>query len=441
MYDVVIIGGGPGGYSCAIRAAQLGGNICLIEKNGLGGTCTQRGCIPTKFLHSAGDVIRRANSAKKNGLDANIQLNYKTLKSKMQATVEKLAQGIKLLLQSNGVDLIEGKASIVSQNKILVNGVAIETKNIIIATGSHPVCLLGYEFDDRILSTDTILALDELPNSVAIVGGGYSGCEFACILNALGCKVSLIEAQSHLLPAQPQEIGDMIEKYMRMDGINIITKSKVEKITENAVISNGEKIEAEKILVNIGRQPNTNADELNKIGVKFNRDGIIVNEKMSTNIPNIFAIGDITGMYELAHVAAKQGEIAAQNAMGVESRMDYSVVPTCVFTYPELAFVGRFEGRTGEFPLAASAKASCLGDTRGMIKVFENDGILVGAFIISPHAGEMIGEAALAIKMRLRPQDVFDTIHAHPTLPESLVDALRDIEGHAIHLPLKKNKS
>lgn len=441
MYDVVIIGGGPGGYSCAIRAAQLGGNICLIEKNGLGGTCTQRGCIPTKFLHSAGDVIRRANSSKKNGLDINIQLNYKTLKSKMQATVEKLAQGIKLLLQSNGVNLIEGKARIVSQNKILVNGVTIETKNIVIATGSHPVCLPGYEFDDRILSTDTILVLDELPNSIVIVGGGYSGCEFACILNAFGCKVSLIEAQSHLLPAQPKEIGDMIEKYMRMDGINIITKSKVEEITENAVISNGEKIEAEKILVNIGRQPNTDADELNKIGVKFNRDGVIVNEKMSTNIPNIFAIGDITGMYELAHVAAKQGEIAAQNSMGVESRIDYSVVPACVFTYPELAFVGRFEGRTGEFPLAASAKASCLGDTRGMIKVFENDGILVGAFIIAPHAGEMIGEAALAIKMRLKPQDVFDTIHAHPTLPESLVDALRDIEGHAIHLPLKRNNS
>lgn len=441
MYDAVIIGGGPGGYSCAIRAAQLGGKICLIEKNGLGGTCTQRGCIPTKFLHSAGDVIRRVNSSKKNGLSVDIQLNYDILRSKMQATVGKLANGIKLLLQSNGISLMEGKASIASKNKILVNGATIETKHIVIATGSHPVCLLGYEFNEQILSTDTILELNKLPASVTIVGGGYSGCEFACILNALGCKVSLLEAEGHLLPSQPPEIGNTIEKYMRMDGISIITKSKVEKITGNAVISNGQKIESEKILVSIGRQPNINAGELDNIGVKFNRDGIIVNEKMATNVPNIFAIGDVSGVSELAHVAAKQGEIAAQNLMGVESKIDYSTVPACVFTYPELAFVGKFEGSTGEFPLTASAKASCLGETRGLIKVFEKEGILVGTFIIAPHAGEMIGEAALAIKMRLKPQDVFDVIHAHPTLPESFVDALRDIDGHAIHLPSKKSTS
>jgi dihydrolipoamide dehydrogenase len=359
----------------------------------------------------------------------------------MQATVGKLANGIKLLLQSNGISLMEGKASITSKNKILVNGATIETKHIVIATGSHPVCLLGYEFNEQILSTDTILELNKLPASVTIVGGGYSGCEFACILNALGCKVSLLEAEGHLLPSQPPEIGNTIEKYMRMDGISIITKSKVEKITGNAVISNGQKIESEKILVSIGRQPNINAGELDNIGVKFNRDGIIVNEKMATNVPNIFAIGDVSGVSELAHVAAKQGEIAAQNLMGVESKIDYSTVPACVFTYPELAFVGKFEGSTGEFPLTASAKASCLGETRGLIKVFEKEGILVGTFIIAPHAGEMIGEAALAIKMRLKPQDVFDVIHAHPTLPESFVDALRDIDGHAIHLPSKKSTS
>lgn len=438
MYDAVIIGGGPGGYSCAIRAAQLGGKICLIEKNGLGGTCTQRGCIPTKFLHSVGDIIRKASSSKKNGVNASIQVDYKVLKAKMQATVEKLAQGIKILLESNGVDLILGKATLVSQNKVLVNEATIEAKHIVIATGSYPICLPGYEFNEQILSTSTILELDELPKSITIVGGGYSGCEFACILNALGCQVSLLEAENHLLPSQPQEIGDMIEKYMRMDGINIVTSSKVEKITENAVISNGQKIESEKILLSVGRRPNMNSDELNKVGVKFNSNGIIVNERMMTNEPNIFAIGDVTGMYELAHVAAKQGEIAAQNLMSVESKIDYNAIPACVFTYPELAFVGRFEGKTGEFPLTASAKASCLGETRGLFKVFENDGRLVGAFIIAPHAGEMIGEAALAIKMRLKPEDVFETIHAHPTLPESLVDAIRDIEGNAIHLPSKK---
>ena len=438
MYDAIVIGGGPGGYSCAIRAAQLGGKVCLIEKNGLGGTCTQRGCIPTKFLHSAGDVIRRANSSKKNGVEANIQLDYSVLRSKMQVTVGKLANGIRLLLQSNGVDIIEGTASIVSQNKVCVNDATLEAKNIVIATGSHPICLPGYEFNDRILSTDTILQLSELPKSIAVVGGGYSGCEFASILNALGCSVSLIEAEEHLLPTQPSEIGNAIEKYMRMDGIDVITNSKVEKITNDSVIVNGQKKETEKILFSVGRRPNLNKDELDNIGIKHSKEGISVNNKMSTSVPNVFAIGDITGVYELAHVAAKQGEVAAQNLMGLESKIDYDAVPACVFTYPEIAFVGKLEGRSGEFPFAASAKASCLGETRGLVKVFEKDGKLVGAYIIGPHASEMIGEMTLAIRIGLKPQDVWETIHAHPTLPESLVDALRDIEGSAIHLPLKK---
>ncbi|MDP8941177.1 MAG: FAD-dependent oxidoreductase, partial [Thermoproteota archaeon] len=233
MYDIVVIGGGPGGYACAIRAAQLGGNVCLIEKNGLGGTCTQRGCIPTKYLHSLGDIMRRATGAKKNGLNIQIELNYKLLKSRMEATVSRLASGIKLLLKSNNVNLIEGQAHIVSENKVAVNDIMIETKNIVIATGSYPICLPGYQFGEKILSTTSILELEDLPNSVTIIGGGYSGCEFASILNALGCKVSLIEAENHLLPFQIKEIGNAIEKYMRLDGVNVMTQSRVEKISDN----------------------------------------------------------------------------------------------------------------------------------------------------------------------------------------------------------------
>lgn len=435
MYDAVVIGGGPGGYICAIRAAQLGGNVCVIEKNGLGGTCTQRGCIPTKFLHSIGDIMRKTITSKRNGLDAKIELNYKLLKSRMYIAVDKLSSGIKLLLESNGIDLIEGEAHIISRNKIMINKKIIETKNIVIATGSYPICLPGYEFKENILSTTTILELEDLPKSMIIIGGGYSGCEFASILNALGCKISLIESEAHLLPLQIEEIGNTIEKYMRLDGIDVLTKSRVEKITDNTVVVNGEKLQGEKILVCIGRRPNVNVDELNNIGVKFDEKGILVNEKMLTSVQNVFAIGDVTGMYELAHIASKQGEVAAQNLMGIESKMEYDSVPACIFTYPEVAFVGKLEGRSGEFPLTASAKASCLSDTRGFIKVFENDGMLVGAFIIASHAGEIIGEAALAVKMRLKPSDIFDTIHAHPTLPESFVDAVRDISGESIHLP------
>ena len=212
MYDIVVIGGGPGGYACAIRAAQLGGNVCLIEKNGLGGTCTQRGCIPTKYLHSLGDIMRRADGAKRNGLNVQIELNYKLLKSRMKATVSRLASGIKLLLKSNNVNLIEGQAYVVSANKVEVNNHIIETKNIVIATGSYPICLPGYEFGESILSTASILELEDMPKSITIIGGGYSGCEFASILNALGCKVSLIEAEDHLLPSQIQEIGNTIDE-------------------------------------------------------------------------------------------------------------------------------------------------------------------------------------------------------------------------------------
>jgi dihydrolipoamide dehydrogenase len=193
------------------------------------------------------------------------------------------------------------------------------------------------------------------------------------------------------------------------------------------------------VLVCVGRRPSININELRKCGVKFGDQGIYVNEEMRSTVQNIFAIGDVTGIFELAHVASKQGEVAAQNVMGKRSKMDYGTVPACVFTYPEVAFVGELQGRCGEFPLAASAKANCMGDTKGTFKVFEKDGIIVGAFIIAPHAGEIIGEAALAIRMHMKPQDISDTIHPHPTLPESLVDATRDIHGEAIHIP-NRNK-
>ena len=441
MYDAIIIGAGPGGYTCAIRAVQLGGKVCIIEKNGLGGTCTQRGCIPTKYLHSIGDIMRRSTAARKDGLKTNIELSYATVRSRMASTVSRLASGIKILLESNNVDIMHGEAHMISRNKVMVNENTLETKNIVIATGSYPVCLPPYTFEKNIISTDTIFELEKLPKSIVVIGGGYSGCEFSAILNSFGCKVSLIEAQEHLMPLQIEEIGKTVEKYMRLDGINVMTGSNVEKILENGVMmANRQTVEAEKVLVCIGRRPSINVSELSNCGVKFSDRGISVNSEMRSSVQNIFAIGDVTGIFELAHVASKQGEVAAQNIMGKGSEMDYGTVPACVFTYPEIAFVGKLEGKRGEFPLAASAKANCLGDTRGIFKVFEKDGIIAGALIIAPHAGEMIGEAALAVRMHMKTQDISDTIHAHPTLPESLVDAARDIDNEAIHIPYRNKK-
>lgn len=432
MYDAVIIGAGPAGYVCAISLARQGAKVCVVEKNGLGGTCTQKGCIPTKYLHSMGNIVRKAKSAKKFGINSNIEIDYSILSSKMKSTVSKLASGIGFLFKEYGIELVNGEAIIKSQNHVIVNDKTLETKNIVLATGSKPKSFPAESLAEKIVSTDSIFDLEDLPESVLVVGGGYSGCEFASILNALGCKIWLVEMEDSLLPGQPKEIGDAIEKYMKLDGISVMTKSSI-KIDNEKVMINEEEVNPEKILISIGRKPNFNTDELDKLGIAWNDDGIKVNECMQTNLSNVYAIGDIAGKYELAHVASYQGEVAAQNILGEKSAMDYSTVPFCVFTYPEVAIVGKCEGNSKEFPMIANAKANCLGDTRGFVKVFEENGILQGTVIVGEHASEIIGEATLAIKLKLKPKDVIETIHAHPTLPEAFVDALRSLDGKSIH--------
>jgi len=428
MYDAVIIGAGPAGYVCAISLARQGAKVCVVEKNGLGGTCTQKGCIPTKYLHSMGDIVRKAKSAKKFGINSNIEIDYSVLRSKMKSTVSKLASGIGFLFKEHGVDLIEGEAIIKSQNQVIVNDRTLETKNIVLATGSKPKSFPVNNLAEKIVSTDSIFDLEDLPESILIVGGGYSGCEFASILNVLGCKIWLVEMEDSLLPDQPKEVGAAIEKYMKLDGISVMTKSSMKITDDGKVMINEDEINPEKILISTGREPNFNTDELDKLGIAWNDDGITVNEYMQTNLSNVYAIGDIAGKYELAHVASYQGEVAAQNILGEKSTMDYSAVPFCVFTYPEVAIVGKCEGNSKEFPMVANAKANCLGDTRGFIKVFEENGILQGTIIVGAHASEIIGEATLAIKLKLKPKDVIETIHAHPTLPEAFVDALRGLD-------------
>jgi len=435
MYDAVIIGAGPGGYVCAIEISKLGGKVCIVEKNGFGGTCTQRGCIPTKYLHSVGDFVRKASMSKSYGIDSKIDLDYKILKSKMFTTVGKLASGIQLLLKDNDVKIVEGEAEIIAPNKVKVGSKILETKNVVIATGSTSVPISGYDFKEKILSTDTFWNIEELPKSIAVIGGGYSGCEFASILNVLGCKVWLIEMEEALMPDNPQEIGKTLEKYMRIDGITVLTNSKVEKITDKGILVNGENIDVEKILVCVGRKPNISSDKMKKLGIEFSSEGIDVNKKMLTSVSNIYAIGDITGKYQLAHVASKQGEVAARNITGHDSEMDYSVIPFCVFTFPEVAFVGDCSGKSGEFPLRANAKANCLEDTRGFLKVFEKNGICVGAIIIGTRASELIGEVTIAIKTQLKIEKFLEVIHAHPTLSEAFTEAVRDINGQSIHLP------
>ncbi len=429
MYDAVIIGAGPAGYVCAISLARKGAKVCVVEKNGLGGTCTHKGCIPTKYLHSMGDIVRKTKSAKKFGINSNIEIDYSILRSKMKSIVSKLASGIGFLFKEHEIELIEGEASIKSQNQVMVNDRTLETKNIVLATGSKPKSFPVNNLAEKIVSTDSIFELENLPESILVVGGGYSGCEFASILNALECKIWLVEIEDSLLPGQPKEVGAAIEKYMKLDGISVMTKSSMKITDDGKVMINEDEINPEKILISTGREPNFNTDELDKLGIIWNDDGITVNEYMQTNLSNVYAIGDIAGKYELAHVASYQGEVAAQNILGEKKTVDYSAVPFCVFTYPEVAIVGKCEGNSKEVPMITNAKANCLGDTRGFIKVFEENGILQGTIIVGAHASEIISEATLAIKLKLKPKDVIETIHAHPTLPEAFVDALRSLDG------------
>ena len=253
MFDAVIIGAGPAGYTCALSVAANGGKACIVEKNGLGGTCTQRGCIPTKYLHSMADIIRRVKNAKKHGISSSIELNYTEMKNGMQKSVSKLADGIKMLLEKKNVEIIHGTAMIKSANEVIVDDRVLSTKNIVIATGSSPISLPGQRFGGKILSSDSIFEIETLPKSVVVVGGGYSGCEFSAILNVLGCKIWIVEMEKRLLPTIPEKIGKTVEKYMKLDGINLMTGSKVEKIDQDSVYVNGEKIQTEKVLICIGK--------------------------------------------------------------------------------------------------------------------------------------------------------------------------------------------
>jgi dihydrolipoamide dehydrogenase len=431
-YDAIIIGGGPAGYSCALMISALGGKAGLIEMNGLGGTCTQRGCIPTKFLHSIGSFLRKSRELNRAAIfatDPPVKINYETLFEKMNSTVSRLSSGIGLLLKKNSVEIISGKAKIISKNCVEVNGEKkIDTRTIVIASGGYPVCIQGFDFNDKILSTSTILKERLSPCSIAIVGGGYSGCEFAAILNAFGYDVTLIEEQQNLIPQHTSEIGRTIEKFLKLDGVNVITGKRLARISDSydCVFTDDQKIEVDQILVCIGRRPNIDPDELDKVGVKYDlRNGVTVNDQMLTTTDNIYAIGDITGRYEVAHVASKQGEVAAFNIMGRDASMDYHAIPICIFTYPEVALVGDFDtnGQKLECQFAASAKANCLMETRGSLRIFEDKGTILGAYIIGSHAGELIAEATLAIRMRLKVSDIIETVHAHPTLNESYVDA------------------
>ena len=439
MHDIIVIGGGPGGYSAALRAARLGGKVLLIEKSELGGVCTNKGCIPTKAMIACAEVFDKVKNAGKYGVTAGEpKADYKSMLERRDRIVSISRKGVELLLKNAGVEVVKGVAKISGKNAVDVDGRTLEAKSIIIATGSEPRSIPGLEPDGKfILSSDDLMGLSELPQKIIVVGGGIIGVEYASLFSKLGCKVTLVEVLDRLLPNEDEETSTEIERMLRR-GVEIHLKSKVEsadKAKKTAEVSTPEgrkTIKADAVLVSIGRKP-VIPEGLENAGVKYDKAGMNVDDQMQTSAAGIYAVGDVAGKHQLAHVASAEGWVAAENCMGIAAVMQYDTIPWGIFNIPEIGRVGLTETearrkhgeiRIGKALYSANGKASCIGEREGFCKVVcGKDGTILGVHIIGAHASDLIAEAALAVKSRMTANQVVQTIHSHPTLPEVFKEA------------------
>ena len=456
---VVVIGGGPGGYVAAIRAAQLGGNVTLIEGDKIGGTCLNRGCIPTKSLLSDVKLLR---SLKQSPVFQSLYLEgFDPLKSMMdrkEKVVEELVKGVEMLLQSHRVTVKYGHADLSGSHQIILfhgkeEKETLEADAIILAPGSKAKILPDVVPDgEKVITSDEALILKKVPREIVIIGGGYIGVEFATIFNILGSKVTVVEILENILPGLEGELVRNLRRFMERDGVKILTRSKIEELhpMEKGLrlmvrTSQGvEAIHAEKILLAVGRVPNLNLN-FPKAGVGVTSAGIRVNNRMETTAPRIYAIGDATGGVLLAHVAMEEGVVAAENAMGVDRQMEEDPIPLCIFTCPEVASIGLTDReakekgkiKIGRFPFRSNPTALISGEADGLIKVIvdrENDKIL-GVHIIGHEASSLISIASSVMRQGVKSGEFSRFIQAHPTTPEALKGAFLDVDGMAIHLP------
>lgn len=461
-FDVVVIGAGPGGYVAAIKASQMGRKVALIEKSHMGGTCLNVGCIPTKTLIANAMMLQRVQHASDFGIEVGaISFDYSKMKTRKDTVVDKIKKSLEGLIRSNGINIFKGKAEFISPTEVKVSGDSPEVlrfQKAIIATGSEPLDIAAFSCDHtKIFNSSSILELTQLPKKIAIIGGGYIGCEFASLFAALGVKVSIIEALPTILALQGPTIADVMTKAFTKRGIEISSGASVEKIdTEgNGVLvhlKNKDPIAADIALVSIGRKIISQGIGLEKAGVLTDAKGaVIVNESMQTNIPSIYAIGDVTGKLLLAHVASHQGIVAAAHACGQEAHMHYEAIPSVIFTHPEVATVGMSPEQAqttgldlsiGKFPFQALGKAVAAMETDGFAQIIteKKSGKILGAQVIGEGAASLIAEMALAIHNELTIECISDTVHAHPTLPEAWMEAAFLSTDTPIHFPPKVRK-
>lgn len=458
---LVVIGGGPGGYVAAIRGAQLGAEVTLIEKEKLGGTCLNVGCIPTKVLLHSSELLHEVKEAKALGIEVNeeVKVNWPQLQNRKNTVVNTLVSGVSSLLEHNKVKVINGTGTFEGKSSIKVTkdqgeSENIQFDNVIISSGSVPFIppIKGKELEGVIDSTGA-LSLDSIPKSMVIIGGGVIGIEFANIFNSLGCKVTVIEMLPFILPPVDREISEILKEKLKKDGIDIYNNCKVTKIennNENLKVSFEEdnsklNIEAQKVLIAVGRRANISNLNLESTGVYIEKGYISVNDSMETNIKGIYAIGDCTGKNMLAHVASDQGIIAVENIMGKNKKMDYKTVPACVYTKPELASVGLTEEqakergidyKVGKFPLIYNGKSLIMNDTEGFIKIIADKKYeeVLGVHILGPRATDLITEAALALRLEATLEEIITTVHAHPTIGEAMKEAALAVNKEAIHM-------
>ena len=461
-FQAVVIGGGPGGYVCAIRLAQLGLKTACIESRGsLGGTCLNVGCIPSKSLLNLSEEFHNAQSLSNKGIEiGELKLNLSKMMKNKDKAVTILTKGVEFLLKKNKVTYFKGTGSFKSKNDIVIKDnnskeTIIQTENTIIATGSVPVSLPGIEIDEKVIVSSTgALKLEQVPKKMVVVGGGYIGLEMGSVWSRLGSEVHVVEFLDHITPGMDKEISSEFMKILKKQGINFHMQHKVEKIKKNnnnAIVStlneNGTKkdFECDVVLISVGRKPNTEGLNLQKIGVELDEKKRVKTDKnFKTNQNNIYAIGDVISGPMLAHKAEDEGIAVAENIAGQSGHVNYDTIPGVIYTSPEVASIGKTEEqlkelkinyKIGKFSFMANSRAKAIDDTEGFVKILadEKTDQVLGAHLIGPHAGELIAEIGIAMEFGASSEDIARTCHAHPTFSEAVKEAALSVEKRAIH--------
>lgn len=454
-YDVLILGAGPGGYVAAIKAAQMGAKTAVVEAKDIGGVCLNVGCIPTKTLLKSAKVYGNIMNAEKYGIDIKdkgvVSVNVDAMVKRKNQAVKRLTGGVKMLLEKNGVDIYKGFGEVVDKNTIKVNDEVLSTKNLIIATGSSPMIPdipgIKESFEQGYAVTSTeILDPKEIPEHLIVIGAGTISIEFATLYNALGSNVTILQRSPRILSGIDKDLSEAMAKVLKRKGVKIVYGVKHKKFEGNKVTVevNGEEktFEGDKILVSLGRTPNLKG--LESLNLETYRKGIVTDERLRTNIEGVYAIGDVNGKYLLAHVASDEGIVAVENIMGKDVKMSYDKIPSCIYSFPEIATVGLTEDEArekghdivvGTFPLSANGKALAEGERDGFVKIVANKeyGEILGVHMMASTATDMIAEGVMTMELEGTLEDLARGIHPHPTLSETVMEAAYVALGSPIH--------